>query len=92
MLWHAFPVDLIDSEFANIPGASPRQVPPPLLANMGKGGTRGYTADYQMMIFNNAQERTVGKFAKLGQESGWKMTSLNRGGHGAFASVIYIPV
>ena len=58
----------------------------------GREGTRGYISDYQMMVFNNAQERTVGEFAKLGQESGWKMTALNVGGHGAFACVIYIPV
>ena len=58
---------------ASIPGAVPTPAPEPLLANFGRGAARAYLLDYMMMVMHNAQERTVGEFLKLGQESGWRL-------------------
>jgi hypothetical protein len=93
VLSYACPIDPSGAaELVDVPGAVLPHVPPPLLANMGRGGARVYLGDYQMMVFNNGQERTIGEFATLGRDSGWKMTAVNVGGNGTFAYVIYVPV
>lgn len=70
-----------ETEFANIPGAIHPPVPQPLLPNLGRGGVGAYQMDYQMLVLFNSQERTVGEFHRLGEETGWKLISVKPGLH-----------
>jgi hypothetical protein len=81
-----------DGAFAGIPGAVPVPAPEPLLTNYGRGGGWGYTMDYLMMVLHNSQERTVGQFIKLGQESGWQLTSVHTPGSSKHGYLIFEPM
>ncbi|KAL0060684.1 hypothetical protein AAF712_012561 [Marasmius tenuissimus] len=61
-----------------IPGAVPKEAPPPLLANYGAANELGYLADINMFILFNSQERTVHHFDRLFASSGWKLKVVNR--------------
>lgn len=71
-----------ETEFANIPGAIVPPAPEPLLPNLGRGGISAYQMDYQMLVLFNSQERTIGEFQRLGEETGWKLVSVKRSLHG----------
>ena len=62
-----------ETEFTSIPGAILPPVPQPLLPNLGRGGVGAYQMDYQILVLFNSQERTVGEFQRLGEETGWKL-------------------
>jgi len=81
-----------DGAFTGIPGALPAPTPEPLLANFGRGMGLAYTLDYLMMVFHNSQERTVREFIKLGQESGWQLTRVNKPGNGSHHYLIFEPM
>ena len=81
-----------EKAFAGIPGAVPAPAPEPLLANFGRGAARGYIMDYLMMALHNAQERVVGEFIRLGEESGWKLTSACTVENGTHAHLIFEPI
>jgi len=81
-----------DGEYTGIPGALPAPAPKPLLANFGRGMGRGYTLDYIMMVSLNSQERTIGEFIKLGQESGWQLTRVNTPGDGLHDHLTFEPM
>ncbi|KAJ7599610.1 S-adenosyl-L-methionine-dependent methyltransferase, partial [Mycena floridula] len=56
------------------------QVPFPLLANFGIAGAGFSTAlDMGMMCANDAKERLEAEFEALGQETGWKLESIQPG-------------
>ncbi|KAK1229446.1 hypothetical protein PQX77_007494 [Marasmius sp. AFHP31] len=61
-----------------IPGAVPKEAPPPLLANYGAANELGYLADIDMFILFNSQERTIHHFDRLLASSGWKLKIVNR--------------
>ena len=44
----------------------------------------------QMMVAMNAQERTLGGFAKLGEEAGWKLESVRRGEFQSY--LVFVPL
>jgi hypothetical protein len=48
--------------------------------------------DYIMMVLHNSQERTVGAFIKLGQESGWQLTSVHTPGNNRQAYLVFEPM
>ncbi|CAA7266025.1 unnamed protein product [Cyclocybe aegerita] len=61
-----------------IPGAVPKEAPPPLLANYGAVNELAYNADLTMLIFANAQERTVVEMDDLLRRTGWELTVVHR--------------
>ena len=81
VLSYACPIKEGETDFANIPGAILPSVPQPLLPNLGRGGVGAYQMDYQMLVLFNSQERTVGEFQRLGEETGWNLVSVKRGLH-----------
>lgn len=50
--------------------------PPPLLANLGEANSDVYSTDFTMAALFNAQERTLGEFINMTDESGWKIDEI----------------
>ena len=50
-----------------------------LLYVLSRGSACSCLVRLQMMVALNAQERTLGGFAKLGKETGWNLESMRRG-------------
>lgn len=44
------------------------------------------------MMLCNSQERTLGEFVRLGEETGWKLASLHRGAPGEIVPLVYVPI
>ena len=86
VLSYACPIKEGETDFANIPGAIPPSLPQPLLPTLGRGG---YQMDYQMLVLFNSQERTVGEFQRLGEETGWNLVSVKRG---LYSFVLFSPM
>jgi len=78
-----------ETESTSIPGAILPPVPQPLLPNLGRGGVGAYQMDYQILVLFNSQERTVGEFQRLGEETGWKLVSVKRSLH---SSILFSPM
>jgi len=63
------------SSFPSSPGSF--AAPYPLLPNLGQAGrSNPSSTDIQMMNVLKGEERSVGQFIKLGQDSGWKLDSV----------------
>ncbi|KAL0059267.1 hypothetical protein AAF712_013991 [Marasmius tenuissimus] len=61
-----------------IPGAVPKEAPPPLIANYGAANELGYLSDIDMFVLFNSQERTIRHFDRLFASTGWKLKVVNR--------------
>ncbi|KAJ8093236.1 hypothetical protein PM082_020730 [Marasmius tenuissimus] len=61
-----------------IPGAVPKEAPPPLIANYGAANELGYLSDIDMFVLFNSQERTIRHFDRLLASTGWKLKVVNR--------------
>ncbi|EIM90615.1 S-adenosyl-L-methionine-dependent methyltransferase [Stereum hirsutum FP-91666 SS1] len=63
-----------EDDAIEIPGARPRH----LLANFGNINCMQYLTDLSMLFLYNSQERTIGRFFSLLEESGWRITQVYR--------------
>ncbi|KAG5733918.1 Sterigmatocystin 8-O-methyltransferase, partial [Termitomyces sp. T112] len=84
-----------DVDTLDFPGSTVSEAPAPLLANFGIVNVLGYTADLNMFLLFDAQERTIRHFNQLLRSTGWKIKKVYRqdGGDSTFLqSVEAIPV
>jgi hypothetical protein len=63
---------------SSVPGALIKDAPAPLLANFGAANEMNYTIDLAMMVWLNAQERTLGHMSRLLEKSGWRIVRCAR--------------
>ncbi|KAF8069068.1 S-adenosyl-L-methionine-dependent methyltransferase [Lyophyllum atratum] len=61
-----------------IPGSVPHEAPAPLLANYGAVNELSYSADIDMFLLFNSQERTIRHFDELLLSTGWKVKLVRR--------------
>ncbi|KAG6898572.1 hypothetical protein C0993_005961 [Termitomyces sp. T159_Od127] len=55
-----------------------KEAPAPLLPNYGTANITPYLVDLALMVWCNAQERTIGQLDALLRSSGWRIVSANR--------------
>ncbi|KAF9003361.1 O-methyltransferase [Cyathus striatus] len=60
-----------ENPHADVPGVQLWRPPGPLLANLGKASSIATIGDIQMFCGNRGEERTLGTFIELLQDSGW---------------------
>ncbi|KAJ8519754.1 hypothetical protein ONZ45_g3358 [Pleurotus djamor] len=64
------------------------KVPSPLLANLGEANADVYTTDFTMAALLNAQERTLGEFNEIIDESGWSIEKIYQTAGSVFSQIV----
>ena len=69
----------VDENLKEIPGASARLPPAPLLPNGGYSNAVSYFVDLQMAGMCNGKERTITQMQELLTQTGWRLESVIQG-------------
>ncbi|RDB28142.1 4-O-methyltransferase 1 [Hypsizygus marmoreus] len=86
---HACRDDLGDNV---IDGAAAKDVPHPLLANLGKASANVYSIDMTMQVLLNGQERSLAHQVDIAAQAGWRVIRVRRIDNSHFGYTIAEPI